>query len=388
MINYDALIIGGGYLGLVSGIALARRGIKTVVLERGRFDDMSKSSTPCKLFAISEGSCKIMREHIGVDVTPLGQSINHIRVMEFGTDAYLDFSPHDLHLHNFGVMLEESQLHATLLGIARKTQGLELVEKCQIVDVETAEDKAQVTTGDAIYSANIALVCDGKHSWARSLLGIETIAKNYQQFGVICDIWHKEPHRGIAIEKFTPQGPFAILPKKGGHESSIVWTLETDAAYTAMSLSPQEQLGLIEERFGDALGELKLKSQLKGFPLELKYATTYASGRFYLLGDALHTLHPLAGQGLNLSLRDFEFMINGITESLSLGLDVGMNANMAGYFKARHFDNQVMIESTDFINALFSNNLSLFKCGRSIGLDLVNQMPAVKRFCMRYAVGG
>ncbi len=383
----DVIVVGGSYLGLLSGITLAALGLKVVVLEKHDFDPLSRPSRPSRLFAISNGSCKIIKQQIGLDMVPLGQNINHIKVMEFGTDASLDFNPRDLSLDNFGVMVEESEFYEKLIDIARRTKGLTLIEKCVISDARSTEDMAEISTKGPTYEASIVLVCDGKNSLLRDLLGIEGITKNYRQSGIICDIWHEADHQGVAVEKFTLQGPFAILPKKGGHESSIVWTLNEELADSVQNLKANEQIELIRERFGMDLGSIKLMSQLKRFPLELRYATTYAEGRFYLLGDALHALHPLAGQGLNLSLRDFEFVVNSIAEAKSLGLDVGANALMADYFKSRYLDNQIMIESTDFINALFSNSFSLLKCSRSLGLDLVDQMPALKSIFMRYAAG-
>jgi 2-octaprenyl-6-methoxyphenol hydroxylase len=383
----DVVIIGGGYLGLLSGITLAKAGLRTVILERGCFSDMEVSSSPCRLFAISEGSRKIIHTYSGLDVSTLGQNINHIHVMEFGSNAYLDFNPSDLDLPSFGVMVEESILHRQLLSIARSTTNLELIEKSKVLDVVTDDEIVQVITDNNTYKANVALVCDGKNSKVRGLLGIETVSKNYNQLGIICDIEHEYNHKGVAIENFTPQGPFAILPKIGGYESSLVWTLHINLADTMLSLSTDEQLSLICERFGGYLGKLKLKCPLRGYPLELKYATTYHKGRFYLLGDALHSIHPLAGQGLNLSVRDFEYVTKQIIESINLGLDIGMNIKLSYYLKSRSLDNQVMIESTNLLNALFSNNAYILKQFRATGLNIVNQLPALKRLFMLYASG-
>ncbi|MDF3047386.1 MAG: Ubiquinone biosynthesis hydroxylase, UbiH/UbiF/VisC/COQ6 [Candidatus Midichloriaceae bacterium] len=383
----DAVIVGGGYLGLLSGIALAKLGLKTAVLEKGSFNAMAGSHSPCRLFAISQGSCQIIKRHLELDLLSFGQKINHIRVMEFNVDAYLDFDPKNLGLPNFGIMIEESKLHSMLLSEARKQKGLVLVDGCRIHDVVNNEDFAEIITEKGVYKAGLALICDGKNSLVRSLLGIETHTKSYDQMGVVCDVGHKLSHHGIAVEKFIPQGPFAILPKEGGHESSIVWTLETKLAHTLLNLDKDSQFALLKERFGDYLGEIKIKSKLKGYPLELKYTTQYSSGRFYLLGDALHAIHPIAGQGLNLSVRDFNVLMTAVSDSIGQGLNIGANYNILKYFKSRHFDNQVMIESTSILNALFSNNVYAVKCARSIGLDLVNNMPAAKKFFMSYASG-
>jgi 2-octaprenyl-6-methoxyphenol hydroxylase len=384
---FDTLIIGGGYLGLLSGIALAKLGLKTVVLEKGSFDAMAQSHSPCRLFAISQGSCKIIKQHLGLNLLSFGQKINHIRVMEFNTDAHLDFDPKDLHLSSFGIMIEESKLHAMLLLEARKQEDLTLIDGCKIHDVVNTEDFAEITTEKGIYKADLALVCDGKNSLVRSLLGIETRTKSYNQIGIVCDITHKLSHHGIAIEKFIPQGPFAILPKEGGHESSIVWTLETKLAHTLLALDEDSQFALLKERFGDHLGKIKIKSKLKGYPLELKYTTQYSNGRFYLVGDALHAIHPIAGQGLNLSVRDFDVLVKAVSESMSQGLNIGANYNILKYFKSRHFDNQVMMECTTVLNTLFANNIHAIKSARSIGLDLVNSIPALKKIFMLYASG-
>lgn len=386
--KYDAIIVGAGYLGLISAIALGSRDMNVIVLERkSKASKPSANNEPCRLFAISEGSLRVINSLCGLDISSLGQSINGIRVQEFSNGSFLEFDPHQLHMKNFGIMIEEDTMMSALQKKATEYKSISYLYDVTINDVSSNDDDAEIHTNFGTISAPITLVCDGKFSEVRDLLGIETMLKRYHQHGVICDVGHSKNHHGIAIENFTAQGPFAILPKLGGHESSIVWTLESELATGLKKLSKDQITHLIEERMSGVLGDIELKSEVRSYPLDLKYANSYSSGRFYLLGDALHAIHPLAGQGLNLSIRDADFIINSIIKSASLGLDIGMNGLLTEYFKNRNTDNQMMIESTDLLNKLFSNNNVFLRLFRSVGLDAVEQMPGLKRLFILYACG-
>lgn len=384
----DAIIVGAGYLGMISAIGLASRGFEVLLLERRPYKPTSASTTePCRLFAISEGSLQVISSLCEIDITNLGQHINGIVVQEFSNGAFLDFNPKQLNMHNFGIMIEESALMDALHERASHVSGIKSIQISEVRDIENTDDYAVVHTDVGSWKGDIVLACDGKFSEVRDLLGIDTTFKSYDQHGVIADITHEKSHHGVAIENFTPQGPFAILPKKGGHESSIVWTLRSDLADGVKKLDKAQVVNLIRERMFDVFGKIELKSDVRSYPLDLKYATKYNVGRFYLLGDALHAIHPLAGQGLNLSIRDADFLINNIIKAKELGLDIGANGLLMEYFKNRSFDNQVMIESTNLLNGLFSNNNSFLRAFRSLGLDAVQEMPWLKKLFILYACG-
>ena len=382
-------IIGGSYSGLITGIALARLGLNVSLLEFNRVFKKTARDEPCKLLAISKNSLAIVQEYLGLNLAKYGQSINQIKVLDHGDASMcLDFNPPEAGLDNFGIMIDEFKLNSLLIKKASTIANLTLIEDFKVTDIKNDGDLASVYGSQGkCYESEIVLVCDGKNSHTKSLLGVENYHKNYHQSAIVCDVSHEHNHMGVAVEKFTTQGPFAILPKKGGHDSSIVWTLPTELAQTVLKLDKISQLELVAQKFDGHLGQLKIASKLKAYPLNLNYSTTYCQGRFYILGDALHSIHPLAGQGLNLSLRDCQFLVSSIKESLALGLDIGSNAIINQYSKARFIDNQAMIEGTNFLNGIFSNDSHFLKAARIFGLDAINELPSVKKYFMLYASG-
>ena len=380
-----AIIVGNGHLGIIAAIGLAKLGVNVSIIDHSIRKQSFKSAQ--RLLALSKNSLDIINGFLNINLTDFGQAINFIRVLENGTNKYLDFDPQEINLDNFGCMIEEHVLNEVLLNHLENIPHIELISDFEITDIIDNGLDASIIGKDYSINADLILACDGKNSPIRQLLGIESHSKNYNQSALVCDISHELNHMGIALENFTPQGPFAILPKKGGFDSSIVWTLPNDLADSVLSLNAHDQLKLIKLRFGDHLGNINLKSDIQAYPLVLNYNTVYSSGRFYLLGDSLHSIHPLAGQGLNLSIRDYQFIAESVHQSIVLGLDIGNNAIISNYKKNRLLDNQIMIESTHLLNLIFSNNNNCLKKIRSYGLKIVNNMPLLKSYFMRYASG-
>jgi 2-octaprenyl-6-methoxyphenol hydroxylase len=204
----------------------------------------------------------------------------------------------------------------------------------------------------------------------------------------VCDIKHQENHHGIAVERFLQKGPFAILPKKGGHTSSIVWTIPDEYHQTLSSLPEAQLIGLIAKRFDDIFGTLELASSIKFFKLDRVLAKKYFKNRVVLIGDALHTLHPLAGQGLNLSLRDVDLLVDKIKERHALGLDIGSSIMLQEFQKERLPDNNIMSEATHFLNSIFAYDFEIIKFARRFGMRFVNECTPLNNALMKYAARG
>lgn len=383
----DIAIIGASYMGLTTALMLANLGLKIAVLERRPLTLQIPASQPARLLAIASKSCDIFSDH-GIeglfkqDVHP----INFIRVMEEETCSVLDFNPAEVGLSNFGIMIAENVLLNRLYERVKANDLISLHYDIKLQEVEI-NPLVNIITSKLDLRARLLLGCDGKNSWVRKYFGIEVQNFDYKQYAIIADIAHSLPHEGAAIEKFLPEGPFAILPQAGGYTSSIVWTVPSSIAARLKELNEAALAQLIYEKFGDYLGALEIKSSLGFYPLSLVHAKTYISKRMALLGDAAHSIHPLAGQGLNLGLRDAEEMVQQIKEYQQLGMDIGCNSLLKNYNSKRLFDNNLMIEATHGINTLFSNNIVPIKALRGWGLNLVNRSPFLKGAFMRYAIG-
>lgn len=242
--------------------------------------------------------------------------------------------------------------------------------------------------GDTLRAA-LLVAADGARSRLREQAGIGWVSHDYRQSGIVATIGHERPHEGVAVEHFLPSGPFARLPLPDGgslgHRSSIVWTEEREGARALLALDAQDQLAEIERRFGLELGEIALESPLAAPPLGFGIARAFVARRIALLGDAAHLIHPLAGQGLNLGLKDVAALAEAVVDAARLGLDVGGAEVLEGYQRARRFDSLAMGLVMDGFNRLFSNDLTPVRLVRDLGLGLVDRLPALKRAFIREA---
>jgi 2-octaprenyl-6-methoxyphenol hydroxylase len=246
------------------------------------------------------------------------------------------------------------------------------------VDVRLAD-------GDRL-SARLLVAADGARSKLRAFAGIKTVNWSYGQSGIVATIGHEREHHGRAVQHFLPSGPFAILPLTG-KRSSIVWTESTGEAERLISLPREEFHAELEQRFGLRLGEIEVLSQPQAHPLGFSVARTFIGERFALLGDAAHLVHPIAGQGLNLGLRDVATLAECIADAARLGLDPGAPDVLERYERWRRFDTAMMGFTMDALNRLFSNRSDALKLLRDVGLGLVDRAPPLKRFLAAEAAG-
>jgi 2-octaprenyl-6-methoxyphenol hydroxylase len=248
----------------------------------------------------------------------------------------------------------------------------------------------QLASGDTV-RARLVVACDGARSPLREEAGIGVVSWAYQQSGIVATIAHERDHEGRAVEHFLPSGPFALLPLAPGgtlgHRTSIVWTERDDNVAALLALRPEDALIEVERRFGLQLGDIALETPLQAFPLSFGLARRFAAERLALLGDAAHLIHPLAGQGLNLALRDAAALAEGIADAVRLGLDPGDPGVLQGYERARRFDTLAMAMATDGLNRLFSNDALPVRLMRDLGLGLVDRADGLKRVFMRQAAG-
>lgn len=243
----------------------------------------------------------------------------------------------------------------------------------------------ETTTGEQL-RARLIIAADGKDSPSRGAAGIDTIGFNYPQMGIVTTIEHEIEHGGRAYERFLPGGPFAVLPLKG-KRSSIVWTEEEHLALDLVSGSDERFLAELRRRLGNHLGDIKLSAARQAYPLSLMIAKSFASRRTALVGDAAHVIHPLAGLGFNLGMRDIASLAEAVVDDARLGFDIGADATLEKYQSRRRIDTMMNVAATDWLNRLFSNDYEVLKAVRDLGLRIVDRMPPVKSVLMREAAG-
>ncbi|HKW53793.1 MAG TPA: FAD-dependent monooxygenase, partial [Stellaceae bacterium] len=238
----------------------------------------------------------------------------------------------------------------------------------------------------SILRGELVAACDGRNSPLRRAAGIETLEWTYPQISIVCTVRHEKPHLGVAVEHFLPAGPFAILPMTE-RRSSIVWTERADLAPRLLALDAPSFAAELGRRFGDFLGALEVVGPRFSYALSLLHAERYAAPRLALVGDAAHVIHPIAGQGLNLGIRDVAALAELVVDGRRLGLDIADWGALERYERWRRFDNVMLAAVTDGLNRLFSNAVPPVKLARDLGLAMVDRVPPLKRFLMRHAMG-
>jgi 2-octaprenyl-6-methoxyphenol hydroxylase len=256
-----------------------------------------------------------------------------------------------------------------------------------VTTFDSRSDGVDVTLADgSVVEASLLVAADGARSKLRERAGILTYGWDYDQSGIVVTVGHERDHGGRAEEHFLPAGPFAILPLTG-KRSSLVWTEKRDEAARIVALGEEEFHGELEQRFGLHLGEIKALDRARAFPLGYFVARSFIGERLVLVGDAAHVIHPIAGQGLNMGLKDVAALAEVIVDAARLGMDVGQADVLERYQRWRRFDTMAMGLATNSLNFLFSNESTLLRVVRDIGLGLVDRAPPLKSLFIRQAAG-
>ncbi len=387
-IEVDVVIAGGGLVGLTLGVALAGAGIETAVVDGTPPVAMKDAAFDGRVSSIALGSRRVLD---GIGLWPAlavdAQPILEIRVSDGDVPLFLHYDHRDVGAGPLGYIVENRNIRAALLERAAMLPALRHLAPASVEALEPAAGGVEARLADGrCVRAQLAAAADGANSGLRAAAGIETVRWSYEQTGIVCTVLHERPHQGIAHERFLPAGPFAILPMTGDR-SSLVWTERAALATALMDASPDVFARELGARFGDFLGALEPTGPRWSYPLRLTHAKRYVAPRLALAGDAAHAIHPLAGQGFNLGIRDAAVLAELVVDRARLGLDIGGDDVLTHYQRRRRFDSVVLIGVTDGLNRLFSNDNQGLRLVRDVGLAAVNEMPPVKRFFMRHAMG-
>ena len=386
------IVIGGGALaGLALALAL-RQGLgpdlPIVVVDPAL--DTRPSRDPRATAIVT--ACRRLFEAIGVwsEVAAGAQPILDMVVTDSKLDdatrpVFLTFSGNVEPGEPFAHMVENRYLIDAL--VARATaEGIDL-RGLAVSDFAVRGDGVAVTLSDgSIIEASLLVAADGARSKLRERAGIATHGWDYDQSGIVVTVGHERDHHGRAEEHFLPSGPFAILPLTG-KRSSLVWTEKRTEAARITALGEAEFHGELERRFGLHLGEVKALDKPRAFPLGYFVARSFIGDRLALVGDAAHVIHPIAGQGLNMGLKDVAALAEVVVDAARLGIDPGQVDVLERYQRWRRFDTMAMGLATNSLNFLFSNESALLRTVRDIGLGLVDRAPPLKGLFIRQAAG-
>ncbi|OUR78448.1 2-octaprenyl-6-methoxyphenyl hydroxylase [Alphaproteobacteria bacterium 46_93_T64] len=383
----DILVVGGGLNGLPLAIAVASAGLDVVVLERQDPKALVANTFDGRVSAIAHASRNLFKG-IGVwDTIPDKEPMLDIRITDGPSKFFLHYDHRQLGDEPFGHMVENRHMRIGLLKRVSELENLSLMAPASYETIERNADGVTATLEDGtIIKAQLLVAADGRSSPIREAAGIGKVGWSYHQSGIVCTVAHERPHNGVAQERFLNPGPFAILPMSN-NRSSLVWTEGTETAAKIMKLNDEDFLSEMSRRFGDYLGQLEIVGPRWSYPLHLHQADDYIGERLALIGDAAHGMHPIAGQGLNLGLRDVAALAEIIIDAARLGLDPGTHNNLQKYQRWRRFDSLMLLAITDGLNKLFMIDLPPVRLARDLGLAAVNKMPRLKGFFMEHARG-
>jgi 2-octaprenyl-6-methoxyphenol hydroxylase len=393
-IKADILIVGGGLVGATLATAFGQVGLDVVVVDTADPVANLDAGFDGRASAIALATRRVL---VGLGLWPALEAdaapIHDIRVSDGDSPFFLHYDHRETGDEAFGYMVENRNLRKALFHRLAELKTVRVLAPQSIatLDRQSHGVTATLASGQGI-RASLVVAADGRGSQTRQAAGIKVTHWSYEQSGIVCTVTHEKCHDFVANEHFLPAGPFAILPLMGdagrpGHCSSIVWTERADLAPAIMDLDDAAFLEELEQRFGDFLGALEIVGPKWCYPLSLQYAEKTISHRLALVGDAAHAMHPIAGQGLNMGLRDVAALAEVVLDAHRLGLDIGDAVVLERYQRWRRFDNTLMLATTDALNRLFSNNIRPLRLARDLGMAAVNQLPPLKKLFMRHAMG-
>ncbi|MEO1459527.1 MAG: UbiH/UbiF/VisC/COQ6 family ubiquinone biosynthesis hydroxylase [Pseudomonadota bacterium] len=393
-ISAEVFVAGAGLVGPALALALARSGFDVVLVDRLAEAVRADPAFDGRAYAIALGSAGCLGA-LGLwsALEEKAQPIRDITVSEGapageGTGAAdLHFDPRALDEARVGWILEDRFLRAALLEAVAAEAGIRHLAPAEIAHAAFEPGRAVLTLADGRQlTAPLAIAADGRGSALAQMAGIGRQVLRYGQTGLVAAIAHEKPHEGRAHQSFFSGGPFAVLPLPE-NRSGLVWSEQAGEAKRLMALDDAGYEAALGARIGPRLGRLRLAAPRRAFPLALELADAYAAPRLALAGDAAHGVHPIAGQGLNMGLRDVAALTEVLADAARRGEDIGDLGVLRRYERWRRFDNAALALGMDGLARLFSNANPVLSALRRVGLRTVNKVPAATRFFMREAAG-
>lgn len=388
----DLVILGGGLVGMTLALAAARKGISSHVVDRADPAELTAEGFDGRASAISTASWNLF-ENIGLAplLAPHGCPIESIAVTDAMKPGRIDFRP-EPHEGSLGVMFANRQLRLALFEAAKGEPLIDWHARSEVVERERGEFGVSATLADGRrLQGSLMIAAEGRNSPTREEAGIAVARWDYRHRAVITVLTHARPHEGVAWEIFYPAGPFALLPMldkpDGSHRSALVWTVNERDAAGVLALSDRAFVAEVEKRMHGLYGAIAVDGPRSSYPLGFHHTAKITAKRLALVGDAAHGLHPIAGQGLNVGLRDVGALVEVIVDGKRLGLDPGDAQLLARYERWRGLDTFTVALATDGLTRLFGVPGRLPSAIRRLGMGLVQRTPTLKQWFMNEARG-
>ncbi|WP_336987036.1 UbiH/UbiF/VisC/COQ6 family ubiquinone biosynthesis hydroxylase [Altererythrobacter aquiaggeris] len=388
----DLLIIGGGLVGMTLALAAAHRGISSHVVDRADPAELTAEGFDGRASAISTASWNLFT-NIGLAsrLEPHACPITSIAVTDAMRPGQIDFTP-EAHEGTLGRMFANRILRLTLFEAAREQPLIKWHSNADIVDRARSEFDVSVQLADGqTVCADLMVAAEGRGSPTREEAGLNVARWDYRHRAIIAGLEHELPHEGVAWEIFYETGPFALLPMRdledGTHRSALVWTVDESEAAGTLAMGDRAFLAEVQKRMGSILGEVRKTGPRSSYPLGFHHAATITGNRLALIGDAAHGIHPIAGQGLNLGLRDVGALVEVIADGQRIGLSPGNAQILDKYERWRGLDAFSVALATDGLTRLFGIPGRTASAVRRLGMAGVQRAPVLKRWFMDEARG-
>ena len=388
--SYDAIIIGAGLVGLTAALALSYKNLSVALVDRMDPIDALAPDYDGRASAISASSLQMLKTlNIASKFERYTQGMRHIVIADgqVGAVSPLTLSfERDAVAGPSGFMIENKRLRMALYDTVLENKRIDFIAPVNIENTQRSENGVEVFLDNGrVLNADILIAADGRKSRIRQQAGIGVEVKTYKQYALTTTLSHSRSHQDTAYEIFYPNGPFALLPLTG-RKSSLVWTDKETAIKAALGLPQAALVEEIARRTNGLLGGIEMISKPLAYPLSLQMSERYTDHRLALIGDAAHAIHPIAGQGLNMGLRDVAALADTLSDAKNMGLDIG-GASLSEYEVWRNFDNRTLATGTDFLNQLFSNNIRPLSHIRRLGMTFIQAIPALKTGFNKEAAG-
>ncbi|MDF2418564.1 2-octaprenyl-6-methoxyphenyl hydroxylase [Acinetobacter beijerinckii] len=397
----QVIIVGGGMVGLSLALMLAKSNIAVKLLEAVKYpnyDDENiapyHSSFDARNTALSRRSVQIYQklglwEALQQHATPILQ----VHITEQGSFGKARLVAEQEKVESFGQVIENAWLGRVLLTQVRQQPLIELIDGVQVTSLTQDSDYVQIEAmrnGEYIHSlkSKLVIAADGRDSFCRQAIGVGVDEHDYDQVAIVTTVQTSKPHQHVGFERFSALGPLALLPLPGEYRRSVVWPVKkgTEAEWLGEE-NDQHFLDALQETYGDRAGKFEKTGKRFSYPLSQVLAHKQAVGRVVLMGNAAHTIHPVAGQGFNLCLRDADVLVRFLLEQLAKSDDVGAPENLLAYEQSRLKDQQRVIKFCDSVVRGFSNQNPILKLLRNTGLVAFDVIPGIKPLVANYAMG-
>ena len=392
-VDSDIIIVGGGLNGSLMAIAAANIGFSTIVLDSKDNEASAENRFDGRSYALALSSVRLLKNlDIFEDIIDKSQPILDIKILDGklvqGPSQFsLHFDNNEIHDGPMGQMVEDRFIRKALFTKINKNKQIDYKFNSKVTEHKKQSGFISVTLNNGkILNTKLLVGADGRNSELANRADIKKSGWKYNQSALVCAIEHEADHNGVAWQYFMPSGPLAVLPMTG-KRSCIVWT-EQNANAKAINLFDETRYTkILAARLGNFLGKFKIIGDRHTYPLELSIADRFIDERLALIGDAAHSVHPIAGQGLNAGFKDIAVLAHIIQDAHHRGEDLGSLGVLKRYEEWRRFDSAQLAYSTDLFNKLFSNENEALRLARNIGLKLLDSIPVAKRNIIKEAAG-